>query len=269
MAIVGRSTLKGRFADGQTFTGSNAADWIDSFLHLSDTTAQSVESPVTFAKSVGFTTGLSAANIEITGTVSASAFQASKVSASAMFANEASFDAIVSASAVNVTTTISADEVYASAVVVNGAGVGPAVTSFGEIYLSSAQATTISAAGGYSESFGGTTLAASAQSDFDMPRDFTLRYTGSTEKNFRAAAHVSMSAAGNNKNVGMRLGKVAGGDSTTEIYRFIGTGANTGAASVGGVFKMAQNDTISLFVTNTTDTVAVTIHKCNMTVFEV
>ena len=259
MAVKSRATLKGNFADGETFTGSNAADWIDSYLHLTDSTAQSVQSPMTFANPVGFTT-----------TASGDRLEAQRVVTSAIRASgDATFDCRVSASALNIVTTISADTVYASSAFLGGVGIGPAATSFGEIYLSSAQATTISAAGGYSESFGGTLLSTSAQRDFDMPRDFTLRYTGSVEKEFRVAAHVSMSAGGNNKNVGMRLGKVAGGDSKTEIYRFIGTGANTGAASVGGLFKMANNQTVSLFVTNTTDTVAVTIHKLTMSAFEI
>ena len=271
MTIQTRANLKTKFETGDRPTQSDYEDLIDSALNLADSSAQTITSPVVFNAGINFTTGVSSPTVEgsaatfgtLTVNTSANITEdltiGAKVSASAI-----SLTGLVSASAVNATSTISADVIYASSAFLGGIAVGPAVTSHGEIYLASAQATTISAAGGYSKSFGGTTLGTSANQDFSMTSDFTLRYTGAGEKTFSVQAAVSMSAAGNNKNVGMRLGKVAGGASKTEIYRFIGTGANTGAAVVQGLFELAQNQEVSLYLTNTTDTVAVTIHKLNM-----
>jgi hypothetical protein len=54
MAITSRVNLKSSLEDGDTLTGDNLANLIDSFLHLSDTSAQTIASPVVFTGSATF-----------------------------------------------------------------------------------------------------------------------------------------------------------------------------------------------------------------------
>jgi hypothetical protein len=63
MAITSRVNLKNSLEDGDTLTGDNLANLIDSFLHLSDTSAQTVAGPVTFTGSATFT-NINAADID-------------------------------------------------------------------------------------------------------------------------------------------------------------------------------------------------------------
>ena len=80
MTIASRATLKGKFEDGDTPLGSDFTDWLDSFIHVSDSTAQSVASPLTVT-TLGATTVSAATmevktfiiNAEVTATVSAAA----------------------------------------------------------------------------------------------------------------------------------------------------------------------------------------------------
>jgi len=70
MTAQNRSTLKANFEDGDKPTGDNFSDLIDSFLSLTDTTAQQVLSDVNFSGTV------SAANLAI-GTLSLTSVAAS------------------------------------------------------------------------------------------------------------------------------------------------------------------------------------------------
>ncbi len=56
MAIKSRVTLVATFETGDKPQGSDYADWLDSFLHLTDTSAQAISSPVTFNASAHFQT---------------------------------------------------------------------------------------------------------------------------------------------------------------------------------------------------------------------
>ena len=64
MTVQSRSTLKATFEDGDTPAGSDYTDLMDSFVHISDTSAQSVGSPLVIT-TMGATT-VSAANMEVT-----------------------------------------------------------------------------------------------------------------------------------------------------------------------------------------------------------
>jgi hypothetical protein len=63
MAITSRVNLTGVFENGDTLDGDNLANLIDSYLHLSDTSAQTVVSPVSFTGSATFN-NLNAADID-------------------------------------------------------------------------------------------------------------------------------------------------------------------------------------------------------------
>ena len=65
MAIQGRATLKGVFEQGDVPQGSDYVDLIDSFVHLSDTTTQSITSDLSVPGVI--VTNLSAASANVTG----------------------------------------------------------------------------------------------------------------------------------------------------------------------------------------------------------
>lgn len=69
--IQTRTTLKGYFDNGDTITTTAMGDLIDSFVHLSDTTAQSLNSDLTVPNLVA--TNISANNVGAGGKITASA----------------------------------------------------------------------------------------------------------------------------------------------------------------------------------------------------
>lgn len=71
MTVATRATLKGYFDNGDTITASAMVDLIDSFVHLSDTTAQSLNSDLTVPNLVA--TNISANNVGAAGKITASA----------------------------------------------------------------------------------------------------------------------------------------------------------------------------------------------------
>ena len=66
MAITSRVTLKAAYEQGDKPQGSDYVNWLDSFLHLTDTSAQAVSSPITFNASASFQT-LTATDIAVSG----------------------------------------------------------------------------------------------------------------------------------------------------------------------------------------------------------
>ena len=66
MAIKSRVTLTNLFETGDKPQGSDYADWIDSFLHLTDTSSQAISSEVIFNASAKFQT-LEATDIQVSG----------------------------------------------------------------------------------------------------------------------------------------------------------------------------------------------------------
>ncbi len=114
MTAQNRVTNKGRFEDGDTPTGSDYADLIDSFLSLADTTAQASTSDISAPKLIA-TTEVSSpliASTEVSASVgSFTIVQVTTVSAATVFADtftggnytgtNATYTGTVSASAVN------------------------------------------------------------------------------------------------------------------------------------------------------------------------
>jgi len=140
MTIASRVTIKADFENGDRPQASDYADWIDSFLHLSDSTAQSVTSPLTLG-TVGITTvsaqtgsilDLTASAASITGkldaaTVSAQAINGSAanfstVSAQAFTGSAANFSTVsaqrVNGSAATFLAIVSAGTVHANTLII-------------------------------------------------------------------------------------------------------------------------------------------------------
>ena len=123
MAIKSRVTLRATFETGDKPGGSNYADWIDSFVHLTDTSAQAISSPVTFNASAHFQT-LTATDISVSG-VGAALVSTGRLHVSAASGGAYHIDTL-KVSASSVFNTVSANSIWAnrlevgSAVIVSG-----------------------------------------------------------------------------------------------------------------------------------------------------
>jgi len=221
-----RTTNKARFEQGDTPQGSDYVDLIDSYLSLSDTTAQSVSSPVTVVGAVGASTTVSAASIE--------------------------------ASAATITGTVSAATGNFDILLVQGEEVRPPSqqVATGELHLTATAAATTSAAGAFSILPG----AFSSLSVFNVrmsasPTLAEIEYLGTATATFFGIAFFSMDASASNKLGAYRLAVNASSLSRTEIRRWISSTTDVGAASVGGSLQLKTNDRASFMVSNLTDTV--------------
>ena len=84
MTITSRVTLVAAFETGDKPGGSDYENWIDSFVHLTDTSAQAISSPVTFNASAHFQT-IAAQDISASG-INAALFTGGRVVCSAVSA---------------------------------------------------------------------------------------------------------------------------------------------------------------------------------------
>lgn len=119
-----RSVNKSRFEDGDTTSGSNFADLIDSFISIADTTAQAMASDLTVPKLIA--TEVSAGEVNasaasITGTLTVSHVSAQTATVSALSVLAAVNAATVSAqsatvSALSVLGKVDADQVSAQSI---------------------------------------------------------------------------------------------------------------------------------------------------------
>lgn len=235
MTAQTRAVLKGEFEDGDTPAGSNYEDLIDSFVSISDTTAQSIASD------------LSAPILIATTEVSSPQGNFTEVSASV-----GSYTRLlaqnVSASAGNFNTL----RVAGTEVLPAGAG------AEAQIYITATAATSIGSAGTF-ELVNGTFSAVSL-TQFSAQADGTVEYIGTDAKRIDVRAHISVVAAAVNKLSALRIGKNSTTISSSEIERFISS-TNIGALSVGAVVSVNTNDTIGVFVANKTDATNMTIEK--------
>lgn len=131
MAITSRVTLKAAFEQGDKPQGSDYENWIDSFLHLTDTSAQAISSPVSFTGSATFV-NINCADID-TSSINAAILTIGNIVTSALRA----------------TTLVSATKVYTDELEVNGSanfvditcsGLNAALVSTGRITVSGVSA---------------------------------------------------------------------------------------------------------------------------------
>ena len=110
-----RANLKAKFEDGDIPGGTDYSDLIDSSVFLSDTTAQSLSSPLTVTGALGASTTVSAPSVEvssatITGTVSAASGFIVTLTSDQVAASAANFTrmsaANVSANALGITGSL-------------------------------------------------------------------------------------------------------------------------------------------------------------------
>ena len=154
-----------------------------------------------------------------------------------------------------------------SGLMVSAAGVPMwGAMSMGELYMeNNATQTSHVGAGGAYVKVAGTTTLSGLVSDFDMPADNELRYTGAITKRFHIAVSISFTVMNNNKLVGYEVWKnnsarIPG----SLIKRFVATGADVGSTAIHCFESLAQNDYLTLRVANNTDDVNTTTDTMNI-----
>lgn len=135
----------------------------------------------------------------------------------------------------------------------------------GSMYVTSSAATTISVATTYYKAAGTTT--AITTTNFDMPANNRIRYTGASDIQATVTATISMTCASSNQVVGFKLYKYddsAGSGAVVDssiVRRKVGTGSDIGALAISGDVSLSTNDYLELHVTNETSTGSVMVDQ--------
>ena len=136
------------------------------------------------------------------------------------------------------------------------------------MYISSAVETVIAGASTPAKALGTTILGAVAQ-DFDMPANNRLRYIGSQTSHFWVTVALSMTSASNIQVLSLTIAKNGTVDASTTIERKVGTGSDIGAAAVNGMFELAEDEYVELWVANETTGGNITVENMNFQIAEV
>ena len=142
-----------------------------------------------------------------------------------------------------------------------------------ELYLSSAAETTITTGGVAVKAAGTTVLETTpAAVGFTMPSSNRLTYGGTETKKFLVVVTFSASSAAAAKMLGFHLAENGTVNAKTSIERYVGSANEKGAGGIQGLFEMATNDYVEMFVSNETTPASstnLTIEHMTMTVTEV
>jgi len=137
----------------------------------------------------------------------------------------------------------------------------------GEISTNASAETSIAVAGTYVKMAGTSTLSPNDH-NWAMPVDNRLTYGGTANRVVHLALTVSFTAAGNNKEIRMRVAKNGTTVARSEIRRFVSTGADLGSTALHHFDNVAPTDFFELFVTNMTDTTNLTVVQYNMFIMD-
>lgn len=121
---------------------------------------------------------------------------------------------------------------------------------YGDIYISTPAATTVSNTTGYFDVAGTYTLGEAKQ--FDMNTNGQLRYTGTPTIEVLIFANLSLTVAGNNDIIHLEFRKNGSDIAGSDAVRKVGTGTDVGAMSIVGITEMATNDYLTIAVRNET-----------------
>jgi len=142
-----------------------------------------------------------------------------------------------------------------------------------ELYLSSSAETTITTGSVPVKAAGTTVLETTpAAVGFTMPSNNRLTYGGTETKKFLVIVTFSASSAAAAKLLGFHLAEGGTVNAKTTIYRYVGTANEEGAGGIQGLFEMATDDYVEMWVSNETtpaSTTNLTIEHMTMTATEV
>lgn len=123
-------------------------------------------------------------------------------------------------------------------------------TSFFEVTLTAPATSAISAFQG--------------SADFDQPADGRLRYLGTPTRMFHVMGTVSFTAASNNQEIHMQMGKSGSPSAEAEIRRKIATGVDVGSTAIHWITSLATNEYLSVFAKNVTTASNITVVSINI-----
>jgi hypothetical protein len=167
----------------------------------------------------------------------------------------AALAAVVSASGVYVNTLF----VGGGQILAGGGGAG------GSLSIATTAETSIGSAGTFEPVNAGSFSAGPAMIEFSATSTGTLKYTGLTDKVFKADAYISIVAAAVNKLTAGRL-TVGGVElAGSEIERYISS-TNIGAFSLGCLATVATSSEVGVVVANKTDSTNLTADKMSLVV---
>ena len=115
-------------------------------------------------------------------------------------------------------------------------------------------------------SFDITSSIVDTTNDFDMPVAGRLRYKGTVQKMFHCVFTMSFTAASNNQEIHLALGKNGAPSTQAELHRKVGTGADVGAIALHWMVHLNQDDYLSCLVKNITSATDVTATAANLQV---
>ncbi len=131
--------------------------------------------------------------------------------------------------------------------------------SRGQIDLTSSAQTTFSGSNVWTKLAGTTALDASlGQDGFSMPASNELRATKAVNQVLFCVANIEASCASNNKTFGMTFAKNGTAIGTFHVSQRLDVGGSSYFFSFSALIPTVQDDIISVYVRNETDTTAIT-----------
>jgi hypothetical protein len=140
----------------------------------------------------------------------------------------------------------------------------------GELWFSTAVETVVGSGTVFVKALGTTTLETDpAAIEFTMPASNRLTYTGTDTRTMWVSCTFSAIGAGTNQLLAFALAQDGTVAAKTMVQRQVGTGSDEGAGSVHGLFTMATNSYLELWVTNQTSAQNVTINHGDMSIVSI
>ena len=136
----------------------------------------------------------------------------------------------------------------------------------GEYFFSTAVETVISVAGTPVKALGTTTEVTDPPVIELTHANNRLTYTGTETRAFIVSAHLTMSVASGNVIVELSLAKGGVAAEKTIVHRKVGTAGDEGAAGIHGLFTLATNEYMEVFIANDTSTGNATIEHGNLVI---
>lgn len=270
MTAQSKATLKGKFETGDTPTGSDYADLIDSALNTADTTAQTLSSDLTVPVLTATTVTANAVNASSATltNLDVTNFAVTNLSAVTVTAGTVQADNVTVVSAVSAkdmwTTSLTSTDINSTNVSAGQLWVGGTQIkqeAFCMIYAVASADTTFSAASGWQRLLATTSAAPGLA--VNVTQATTNGFMFSMDVNTSAVYHcdfgVSMLAGGNSKVYQFGFAKNGTPIPQGRMTRKIGTGADVGAATLVTSVVLTSGDTIEVVVRNLTDTTTLTL----------
>lgn len=140
-------------------------------------------------------------------------------------------------------------------------------TGHAEIYVSTPALTDITTQSVYQKAEGATTLStAPTVVNWSMPANNRLRYDGVANRLAKVSCTVTLTTSGDAKLISFRLAKNDTTQVDSQVQQYAVLASQQENVSLTGLFEVATNDYIELWVANETDTTDLTVTNISMDV---